>query len=147
MNVMLANTHPSSETEPPRMAPLARLPLFFALEGRRAVVAGGTSAAAWKAELLSAAGAEVEVYAAEPCEELLALAIDPPRGSIFIHRRAWYVDDIRGAAIAIGACDSDEDAVHFATAAPAAGGPVNVIAKPQVCAFAFCAIANRPPLA
>src|SRR3977135_85525 len=58
MNVMLANTHPSSETEPPRMAPLARLPLFFALEGRRAVVAGGTQAAAWKAELLSAAGAE-----------------------------------------------------------------------------------------
>jgi uroporphyrin-III C-methyltransferase/precorrin-2 dehydrogenase/sirohydrochlorin ferrochelatase len=32
------------------MAPLARLPLFFALEGRRTVVAGGTQAAAWKAE-------------------------------------------------------------------------------------------------
>src|SRR5436190_6003454 len=109
MNVMLANIRTLSETEPPRMAPLARLPLFFALEGRRAVVAGGTAAAAWKAELLSAAGAEVEVYASEPCEALLALAAAPPRGSIFIHRRAWYVDDIRGAAIAVGACDNDED--------------------------------------
>ena len=79
------------------MAPLARLPLFFALEGRRAVVAGSTPAAAWKAELLSAAGAEVEVYAAEPCEELLGLSAEPPRGSIFIHRRAWTIDDIRGA--------------------------------------------------
>ena len=63
MNVMLANTRTPSETEPPRMEPLARLPVFFALEGNRAVVAGGTPAAAWKAELLSAAGAEVEVYA------------------------------------------------------------------------------------
>ena len=81
MNVMLANTPPPSETEPPRMAPLARLPLFFALEGRRAVIAGGTPAAAWKAELLSAAGAEVEVYASEPCQELLALAAEPPRGA------------------------------------------------------------------
>jgi uroporphyrin-III C-methyltransferase / precorrin-2 dehydrogenase / sirohydrochlorin ferrochelatase len=146
MNVMLANTPTPSETAPPRMAPLARLPLFFALEDRRAVVAGGTPAAAWKAELLSAAGAEVEVYAAEPCEALLALAADPPRGTIFIHRRAWYVDDIRGAAIAIGACDSDEDAVHFAAAARAAGVPVNVIDKPKFCDFAFGAIVNRSPL-
>jgi uroporphyrin-III C-methyltransferase/precorrin-2 dehydrogenase/sirohydrochlorin ferrochelatase len=128
------------------MAPLARLPLFFAPEGRRAVVAGTTTAAAWKAELLSAAGAEVEVYASEPCQELLALAADPPRGTIFIHRRAWYVDDIRGAAIAIGACDSDEDAVHFAAAARAAGVPVNVIDKPKFCDFAFGAIVNRSPL-
>jgi uroporphyrin-III C-methyltransferase/precorrin-2 dehydrogenase/sirohydrochlorin ferrochelatase len=146
MNVMLANTPRPSETEPPRMAPLARLPLFFALDGRRAVVAGGTQAAAWKAELLSAAGAEVEAYAAEPCEELLALAADPPRGTIVIHRRAWSVDDIRGAAIAIGACDSDDDAVHFAAAARAAGVPVNVIDKPKFCDFAFGAIVNRSPL-
>ena len=45
------------------MEPLARLPVFLALDGKRAVVAGGSSAAAWKAELLSAAGARVEVYA------------------------------------------------------------------------------------
>jgi len=146
MNVMLANTSPPSETDPPRMAPLARLPLFFALEGRRAVVAGGTPAAAWKAELLSAACAEVEVYAAEPCEELLALATNPPRGSVFIHCRACNVDDIRGAAIAVGACDTDEEAVHFAAAARAAGVPVNVIDKPKFCDFAFGAIVNRSPL-
>jgi len=128
------------------MAPLARLPLFFALENRRAVVAGGTQAAAWKAELLSAAGAKVEVYASEPCQELLALAADPPRGSIFIHRSAWHAEDIRGAAIAIGACDSDDDAVHFAAAARAAGVPVNTIDKPKFCDFAFGAIVNRSPL-
>ncbi len=45
------------------MEPLARLPVFLALDGKRVVVAGGSAAAAWKAELLSAAGARVEVYA------------------------------------------------------------------------------------
>src|SRR6185369_8399612 len=107
MTVMLANTRTTSETKLPRMEPLARLPVFLALEGKRAFVAGGTPAAAWKAELLSAAGAEVEAYAPEPCEELLALAAAPPRGSIVIHRRAWTIDDIRGAAVAVGACESD----------------------------------------
>src|SRR5438045_8663013 len=114
MTLALTPTRMPSEARLPRMEPLARLPVFLALAGRRAVVAGGTPAAAWKAELLSAAGAEVEVYASEPCEELLALAAAPPRGSIVIHRRAGYVDEIRGAAIAIGACDSDDEAARFA---------------------------------
>ena len=146
MTVILANTRTPSETKPPRMEPLARLPVFLALEGKRAVVAGGTPAAAWKAELLSAAGAEVEVYASEPCEELLALAADPPRGTIVIHRRAWTLDDIRGAAVAIGACETDDEATHFAAAARAAGVPVNVIDKPKFCDFSFGAIVNRSPL-
>jgi uroporphyrin-III C-methyltransferase/precorrin-2 dehydrogenase/sirohydrochlorin ferrochelatase len=146
MNVMLANTPTPSETRVPRMQPLARLPVFLALEGKRAVVAGGTAAAAWKAELLSACGAEVEVYAAAPCEELLALAGDAPRGPIVIHRRAWTIDDIRGGAVAVGACESDDEAAHFAAAARAAGVPVNVIDKPRFCDFAFGAIVNRSPL-
>jgi uroporphyrin-III C-methyltransferase/precorrin-2 dehydrogenase/sirohydrochlorin ferrochelatase len=113
MNVMLANLATPSETEMPRMAPLARLPVFFALEGRRAVVAGGTAAAAWKAELLSATGAQVEVYAPEPGEEMLALAAQPPRGTIGVQRRPCEPGDIRGAAIAIGACDSDDEAARL----------------------------------
>ncbi|MGB8512865.1 MAG: NAD(P)-dependent oxidoreductase, partial [Pseudolabrys sp.] len=50
-----------SEEKPARMDALARLPIFLALDGKRAVVAGGSPAAAWKAELLSASGALVEV--------------------------------------------------------------------------------------
>src|SRR5437762_733934 len=113
-----------TETRPPRMNPLARLPLFYALAGRRAVIAGGSPAAAWKAELLSAAGAEVEVLATSPSEEMLAVAADPPRGAIVIHRRAWSPDDLAGAAVAIGAFDDDEDARRFSAAARAAGVPV-----------------------
>src|SRR5262249_40455339 len=59
---------------PTRIEPLATLPVFFKLEGKRVVVAGGSEAAAWKAELLSAAGALVVVYAPDCCPELEALA-------------------------------------------------------------------------
>ncbi len=74
------------ETQPGRMQALARLPVFFALEGKRVLLAGGSAQAAWKAELMSAAGARVEVYAHELCDELRGLIADPPRGAI-VHAR------------------------------------------------------------
>jgi len=84
VSVMLANTPTPSEAEPPRMEPLARLPVFLALEGRRTVVAGGTPAAAWKAELLSAAGSAVEVYAAS----LMAITVDSQAERDYLARLA-----------------------------------------------------------
>jgi len=129
-----------------RMAPLSRLPAFFALENKRVVVAGGSPAAAWKAELLAAAGARVEVLAAQPSEDMLALAGAPPRGAIALHRRDWTLSDLTGAAIAVADCDNDEAAARFAAAARAAGVPVNVIDRPDFCDFSFGAIVNRSPL-
>ncbi len=67
---------------PPRMEPLARLPVFFSLHGKRVVVAGGNAGAAWKVELLAAAGAHVDVYATDPSDELLAVAANPPAGDV-----------------------------------------------------------------
>jgi uroporphyrin-III C-methyltransferase/precorrin-2 dehydrogenase/sirohydrochlorin ferrochelatase len=129
------------------MDALARLPLFFALDGKRAVVAGGNAqAAAWKAELLSAAGAHVEVFADGPAEELIGLAAAPPRGPVAIHRRPVAADDFIGAAIAVGAFEDDTAAAQFAAAARAHGVPVNVIDRPAFCDFAFGAIVNRSPL-
>src|ERR1700704_4559862 len=124
-----------SETRTPRMQPLARLPVFFGLAGKRAVIAGGTRAAAWKAELLAAAGAKVEVFAAEASEELTAFATELPRpepseplfGAIVIQPRAWQAGDLADAAIAVGAFADDGEAAAFAAAARAAGVPVNVI--------------------
>ena len=101
---------PPPDSRTARMGPLARLPIFFSLEGRRALVAGTSPAAAWKAELLSAAGARVDVYATDPCEELVALAVDPPRGALAIHRRPHAAADWAGAAIAVGAVASDAEA-------------------------------------
>jgi uroporphyrin-III C-methyltransferase/precorrin-2 dehydrogenase/sirohydrochlorin ferrochelatase len=135
-----------SEARPARMEPLARLPVFLALEGKRVVVAGGSPAAAWKVELLSATGARVEVYAEASSDELLQIASDPPRGGIAIHRRGWTADDLKDAAVAIGVFDDDDGAAAFAAAARAAGVPVNVVDKPVFCDFAFGAIVNRSPL-
>src|SRR6185503_19166088 len=119
-----------SETKPARMGALARLPVFLSLDGKRAVLAGGSPAAAWKAELLSASGARVEVYATDVCDELQQLAADPPRGAIVIHRCTWSADNFDDAAIAVGAFEDDEEAGAFAAAARAAAVPVNVIDKP-----------------
>src|SRR6266851_8937491 len=135
-----------TEARPPRMQALSRLPLFFALAGKRALVAGGGAAAAWKAKLLSATGAAVDVYAEHAGEEMLALAAEPPQGKIEIHRRAWRAEDFSDAAIAIGGCETEEEAARFAAAARASGVPVNVIDKPAFCDFAFGAIVNRSPL-
>jgi len=137
---------PRPDASPARIAPLARLPVFLALEDKRALVCGGTPAAAWKVELLSAAGASVEVYAPEPCEELVALAAEAPRGAIAIHRRAPDDADFAGVAIAVGAMEDDVAAARFRAQARARGVPVNVIDRPAFCDFAFGAIVNRSPL-
>lgn len=128
------------------MKPLARLPIFLAIDGRRAVVAGGTAAAAWKAELLSAAGANVDVYAEDISDALRAVAAEPPRGRIALYPRGWRARDLLDAVIAVGAFDDDTEAGVFAKAARAAGVCVNVIDRPAFCDFAFGAIVNRSPL-
>ena len=112
------------EARPERMGSLARLPVFLALAGKRVVLVGGGQAAEWKRELLEAAGSRVEVYAVD----------------------GWTADDLRGAAIAVGAFEDDEGAAAFASAARAKGVPVNVIDRPAFCDFSFGAIVNRSPL-
>ena len=139
-------TRTPAEIRSTRIGALARLPAFFALENKRAIIAGGSPAATWKAELLSAAGARVEVFAPVPSEEILALIAVPPRGPVILHDRTWVPDDFAGAAIAVADCADDEEAAQFATAARAKGVPVNVIDRPAFCDFSFGAIVNRSPL-
>jgi uroporphyrin-III C-methyltransferase/precorrin-2 dehydrogenase/sirohydrochlorin ferrochelatase len=134
------------EMERPQLGTLARLPVFFDLRGKRAVIAGGTAAAAWKAELLSAAGATVDVFSEDISDEMQQITNGPPGGIIGIHRRAWHDDDLKDASMAIGAFDDSAAAAIFASAARSAGVPVNIIDKPAFCDFSFGAIVNRSPL-
>jgi len=142
----MTETRKPAEARPPRMEDLARLPVFFALSGKRVVVAGGRPAAAWKAELLSAAGATVDVVAPALSTEMREIAADAPNGPIHLAERGWTPADLAGAAMAIGDFADDAEASRFAAAARAAGVPVNVIDKPAFCDFAFGAIVNRSPL-
>ena len=124
------------ETRPARMGALAVLPVFLALGGRRAVVAGSGEALVWKAELLAAAGAHVAVYAPTPCAELAALAAQPPAGSVEIIPRGWQPTDFAGAALAVGALEG-RDASRFAQSAGANGVPVNIVDTPELSTFSF----------
>jgi uroporphyrin-III C-methyltransferase/precorrin-2 dehydrogenase/sirohydrochlorin ferrochelatase len=131
---------------PPRMAPLAILPLFFKLAGKRVVVAGGSEAAAWKAELFSAAGATVEVWAADPCPEMEALAAEPRGGPVVLQRSAWREEAFAGAELVVGAAEDEAEAARMFAAARTRGVPVNVIDRPAFCSFQFGAVVNRSPL-
>lgn len=131
---------------PHRMEALAVLPVFFKLGGKRAVLAGGSEPAAWKAELLSAAGATVSVVAPEPCPGLVALAASPPGGAVLLIRRNWVEDDLRDVAMAIGGMEDEDEAARFRDAARRRGVPVNVIDKPAFCDFQFGTVVSRSPL-
>lgn len=126
------------------MAPLSVLPVFFRLDGRRAVLAGATARAVWKAELLAATGAALDVYAAAPCPEMRGLVAAQPR--LRLVERAWAPADLAGAAIALVDTEDDDEAARFRDAARAAGAPMNAIDRPAFCDFQFGAIVNRSPL-
>lgn len=98
---------------------MKHLPLFFDLAGRRVVVVGSGAAAERRAGLARSAGAAVYQLA------------------------TVSADDLKGAAavfIATGDLDCDVEAQH---AAKAAGVPVNVADRPQLCDFILPAIVDR----
>lgn len=113
---------PPSERPAGAMAPLAVLPVFFGLQGRRAVVIGTGDGADWKAELLAAAGAAVT------------------------RAETWSADLLAGAALAVADLATDDEARAFAAAARRAGVPVNVVDRPAFSDFQFGSIVNRSPV-
>jgi uroporphyrin-III C-methyltransferase / precorrin-2 dehydrogenase / sirohydrochlorin ferrochelatase len=131
---------------PPRIGELATLPLFHKLAGRRVVLAGGTDGALWKAELLAATKAKVQVFAPGETARFAALAASLSDGQIDLIDRRWQANDLAGAALAIADAADDCEARLFADAAHLAGAPVNVIDRPEFCDFSFGAIVNRSPL-
>src|SRR5438270_22698 len=126
-------TRRPDETRHRRLGELATLPVFFKLHGKRAVVSGGSDTAAWKVELLAAAGAEVHVFSPAPGERLRELEAEDPR--LQIHLRAIEPADFAGAAMALADAADEDAAARFHAQAKAAGVPVNVIDAPQWCDF------------
>jgi uroporphyrin-III C-methyltransferase/precorrin-2 dehydrogenase/sirohydrochlorin ferrochelatase len=118
---------------------LANLPVFLRLAGAKAVIAGSGDAAAWKAELLAAAGAELSVYAPAPGERLR-------RAGGRMTTRPWEEADLEGALIAILETQDDAEAARFRAAARRAGALVNVIDRPKFCDFSFGSVIERSPL-
>ncbi len=126
------------------MAGLALLPIFFNLKGKRVVVVGGSKAARWKAELLHAADAQVDVISAAPCSGLIELA--RRKRSIRLIERAFQSQDLAGAALAVADVENAKEAERFRRVALGCGVPANVIDKPDHSDFQFGAIVDRSPL-
>ena len=124
---------------PSRIAPLASLPLFHNLAGRRVVLTGASHPALWKAELLVAAGTDLLVLAGS--ED--GAALYQLKGATVLPRR-WTADDLAGAALLIHG--DSEGAEEFVAAGHAVGVPVNVIDNPEHSDFTFGTIVNRSPL-
>ena len=122
------------------MEPLALLPVFFPLAGRRAVLAGATERAVWKAELLAAPGAKLDVYAAVPCAEMRDLLHEAPR--LTLHEREWVDADLDGAAIALVDTEEPAEVERFRAAARTAGVPMNATTS---CIRFSCSPKRRSP--
>lgn len=126
------------------MQPLETLPVFYPLAGKRVVVIGDGEGAAWKVDLAAATGAQVDVFACDPCEKLLEIANG--RDNVQLHARAAGPADFEGAALAFGATFDDAEADAARQAADAAGVALNLADRPAMSDFIMGAIVNRSPL-
>jgi uroporphyrin-III C-methyltransferase/precorrin-2 dehydrogenase/sirohydrochlorin ferrochelatase len=144
MNEIFSLPGEDDEDRAPLMRGLACVPVFFSLAGKRVVLAGGSNAVRWKAELCQAAGARLDVFSLDSCSGLVALARRCP--AVALVSRRIEPEDFRGAALAIVEAESAAEAAEFQAAAHAAGVAVNVIDKPGFSDFQFGAIVDRSPL-
>jgi uroporphyrin-III C-methyltransferase/precorrin-2 dehydrogenase/sirohydrochlorin ferrochelatase len=144
---MLQPLRKPSEVEPTRLGRLAKLPVFFDLKHRRVVLVGASAGAAWKAELLAASGADVDIYSIDPSSEMeTLLARGAADGSLTLHRQTWSATILKDATLAVADVEDEKEAEAFAAAARAAGVPVNVVDKPSYCDFQFGSVVNRSPV-
>jgi uroporphyrin-III C-methyltransferase/precorrin-2 dehydrogenase/sirohydrochlorin ferrochelatase len=141
----------TARNETVRMEALAKLPVFWDLAGKAVVLCGGSDAAAWKAELLLACGAQLHIYCpqrslGETMGLLMVRDLPNPAAAILHHDAEWHDGCFQDAVLAIADCDDDHEAKIFLAAAKQAGVPANVIDRPQFCQFQFGSIVNRSPV-
>ena len=123
---------------------LAVFPAVDKVAGRRVLLVGGGHAAPAKLRLLAETEAHLFVVAAEPSGELIETATAV---GAMLESRAFAPADLDGAALAFVATGDEAADAAIAAAARAAGVPVNVVDRPELCDFYVPAIVNRAPVA
>lgn len=127
-----------------RIEKLCLLPVFHRLSDAKVLVVGGSEAAAWKAELLRAAGARIVLVSQDICPALNRFIATQSDG-FEIHHRDWTPVDFSNVRLALMDTDCDLEAAAFEQAGLMSGVPVNVIDRPNFCQFQFGSIVNRSP--
>ena len=119
------------------------LPLFFAMKGRRVVIAGGGVAAARKANLMVRAECAVTIIAPTLNTDLSILASE---GRLVHETGPLTAVNLTGCVIAVGASEDpavNEQLHKFATEERI---PVNIVDRPELCDFILPAVVDRSPL-
>ncbi|MGD9708918.1 MAG: siroheme synthase CysG [Halothiobacillaceae bacterium] len=122
---------------------MENLPIFMNLKDRPALVVGGGTVAARKAELLLLAGASVTVIAPRVRHEMRRMI---EAGRVVWREQVFGPGLVRGFRIVIAATDNDavnrlvfEECERHAI-------PVNVADQPKLCSFILPSIIERGPL-
>lgn len=123
---------------------LAVFPAFYKVAGRRVLLVGGGHEAPAKLRLLAETEAHLLVVAAEPSDELTQTAAAV---GATLEARTFDPADLDGAALAFVATGDEAEDASIAASARAAGVPVNVVDRPELCDFYVPAIVNRAPVA
>ena len=118
-------------------------PIFIDMEGRSAVVIGGSEPAVQKVRLLLKTPVRITVIDAAPSPELQEHAA---AGRIVLHQRAWIPADLDGAFVVYGATGNHAANAPIAAAARARGLLVNVVDEPGLSTFITPAIVDRDPM-
>jgi uroporphyrin-III C-methyltransferase/precorrin-2 dehydrogenase/sirohydrochlorin ferrochelatase len=118
-------------------------PIFLNLQGRTALVVGGTEAAAQKARLLFRAGATLQVVAEHWGAEMRGLIGEP---LVTLSSRRFQPSDLDGVSLVIAASDDEPENRHVSDAAQARGLPFNAVDRPELCSFIMPAFVDRSPV-
>ena len=122
---------------------MQRFPIFFDLQGRRALIVGGGEPAARKVELLLSAGASVTLIAATVTGELAQLIAE---GRIVWAGQAFDESDLVGVSLAIVAHEDEDLQARVSALAQRGCVPVNVVDRPKLSSFIMPAIVDRGPV-
>ncbi|MGK9164719.1 siroheme synthase [Inquilinus limosus] len=122
-------------------APLPHLPIFLTVRGRVCVLVGGGDAAPPKFELLRRAGAAIRLVGANAtfAETAEAAGAEILQGPL-------TATHLAGACLIIDASGDDQANWRSAALARAAGVPLNVVDRPELCDFILPAILDRSPV-
>lgn len=118
-------------------------PIFLRVEGRRCLIVGGGEIALRKAQALARAGARLDVVAPEIREELKEL-VQAQDGQCQL--RPFAPSDVEGCWLVVAATADERVNAAVSRTADAAGIPVNVVDRPELCSYIVPSIVDRSPL-
>ncbi|WP_350333246.1 siroheme synthase CysG [Coralliovum pocilloporae] len=120
-------------------------PAFHKVADRPVVIIGHGDEAAAKVRLVSETRADIRIYASVPLEKALRKAARAASAQV-VEALPGH-EDLAAAALVFIATEDEALDRALADQARAAGVPVNVVDRPELCDFYTPALVNRAPLA